>query len=241
MVQFGAWLVWLSCGVVVYWPLFGGTYPPDCPIGRLGWPLGAFAVAVPAVFLSQMRDFRPGSQAIVRVALAVFVIGYVAMTSSFLVWLRLFQGNRWGMTALISLILITKLSDTGAYAAGRLLGRNRMAPVLSPKKTWEGAAGGVVAAILASWLYFAVAPRWIVGPDAVAGSVWGAAVYGVVLAFAGIVGDLSESLLKRDVEQKDSGTLPGLGGVLDIIDSLLFAAAPAYLCWAVGLVGPGGS
>jgi phosphatidate cytidylyltransferase len=117
-----------------------------------------------------------------------------------------------------------------------------MAPVLSPKKTWEGAAGGLIAGALGSWAFFAVATQVLLTESQVSGGeLWWprCLAYGSVLAVVGLVGDLAESLLKRDVGAKDSGRgLPGLGGVLDVIDSPLAAAPVAYLCWALGLLGP---
>jgi phosphatidate cytidylyltransferase len=143
------------------------------------------------------------------------------------------------MAALVSLIFVAKMSDTGAYTFGRLLGRHKMAPVLSPKKTIEGGLGGILTACACSYLFFAVIAPWIVGPDAAAPSLWGCLVYGVVVSVAGVVGDLAESLLKRDMERKDSSRwMPGLGGVLDVLDSLLIASPAAYLCWIAGIVGP---
>jgi phosphatidate cytidylyltransferase len=148
------------------------------------------------------------------------------------------------MLALVSLIAIVKMSDTGQYAVGRLIGRHKLAPVVSPGKTWEGAIGGLVFAIATAWLIFAwSAPRMTNSPgglpplgESVAGGVR-ITLFAVLLAAAGLLGDLAESMLKRDAEVKDSSTwLPGFGGVLDLMDSLLGAAPVAYLLWALGLV-----
>jgi phosphatidate cytidylyltransferase len=130
-------------------------------------------------------------------------------------------------TAAVALtIFVPKVCDIGAYFTGRLLGRHRMSPVLSPKKTWEGAAGGIIAgasvAIGIDQLWVPVTSYW-----------WSAGCLGLALAVAGILGDLAESLIKRDAMRKDaSQIMPGFGGVLDVIDSILFAAPVAY--WWVG-------
>jgi phosphatidate cytidylyltransferase len=143
------------------------------------------------------------------------------------------------MAAVVSLIVVTKMSDTGAYFVGRSLGRHKMTPILSPKKTIEGGIGGILTACLASWIFFRWCVPGLVGEASVVTPWWGAVVYGAVIAVAGACGDLAESLLKRDMERKDSSRwMPGLGGVLDVLDSLLIAAPAAYLCWAIGLVGP---
>jgi phosphatidate cytidylyltransferase len=114
-----------------------------------------------------------------------------------------------------------------------------MTPVLSPGKTWEGAAGGVAAACLAAWACFRFLGPWLIGASYVQPPLWAVLIYGLVLALAGMAGDLAESMLKRDMQRKDSSTwLPGLGGVLDIIDALLVAAPVSYLCWIGGLLGP---
>jgi len=136
-----------------------------------------------------------------------------------------------------SLVIVVKMGDIGAYTCGRLVGRHKMTPTLSPGKTWEGAVGGMVFACLGSYL----ALEWLA--PALTGAAsrlpWGWLPYGVIVGIAGMVGDLAESLLKRDVGCKDSSTwMPGFGGVLDLLDSVLFAAPVAYLCWALGLVGP---
>jgi phosphatidate cytidylyltransferase len=131
------------------------------------------------------------------------------------------------------------MADTGAYFFGRAFGRHKMTPLLSPGKTWEGAAGGILTACAASWACFHWFGPWLVQSQYVEPPVIASLLYGLILAAAGMHGDLAESLLKRDMQRKDSSTwLPGLGGVLDIVDSVLVAAPCAYLCWVLGLVGP---
>jgi phosphatidate cytidylyltransferase len=128
------------------------------------------------------------------------------------------------------------MSDVGAYTVGRLIGRHKMAPVLSPGKTWEGVAGGLGFSCLGAWVTF----TWLVPAmtgEAPTPAAWRWIVYGLLVGGTGIVGDLAESLIKRDVGRKDSSTwMPGFGGVLDLLDSILIAAPIAYLCWALGLV-----
>ncbi len=99
---------------------------------------------------------------------------------------------------------VVKLGDTGAYTVGRLFGRHKMAPVLSPGKTWEGAAGGIVFAVLGSWLVFHLMPQAM--GFTLAQASWSWLLFGPVVGVAGIVGDLAESLFKRDMGRKDSST-----------------------------------
>jgi phosphatidate cytidylyltransferase len=121
------------------------------------------------------------------------------------------------------------MSDTGQYFVGRALGRHKLAPRVSPGKTWEGVGGGVVFGLIGAGLVF-----WLAGRFHVASVV----TFALALVPAGISGDLAESLIKRDVGVKDSSTwMPGFGGVLDLLDSLLVAAPVAYLFWALGWVG----
>jgi phosphatidate cytidylyltransferase len=125
------------------------------------------------------------------------------------------------------------MTDTGAYFTGRWLGRHKLIPWLSPNKTWEGLAGGIVVALLCAvgvgyWLHAAqLAPRPPAGP-----LIGWLALFGLLMAGLSVAGDLSASLLKRDAAVKDSGTaLPGLGGILDVLDSPLLAAPVAWLFW----------
>ena len=220
-------------------PIAWADYPLNCPLGRLGWPLLALAGGMILAFVGEMLRYREPGGVVIRLALGIFTMVYVGVLAGFLVHLRLFQGNQWGMAALVSTIVVVKMSDTGAYAFGRAFGRHPMTPRLSPKKTIEGGAGGIIASMLAAWLVLnVVTPRLIV-PDAPLTETWRWMTLGGLLAIVAMIGDLAESLIKRDMGRKDSSSwLPGLGGVLDILDSLLFAAPVAYACWAVGLVGP---
>jgi phosphatidate cytidylyltransferase len=150
---------------------------------------------------------------------------YVGLPLGMLVWVRLVHGGE----ALLLPIVIVAASDTAQYYTGRAIGRRKLAPRISPSKTIEGAVGGLVAAaIVATFL----APRWLGPADTATGlasPLVGAAV-GVTLALAGMAGDLFESFLKRRAGVKDSSSvIPGHGGVLDRVDSHLFAAPLYYL------------
>ncbi len=127
-----------------------------------------------------------------------------------------------GQTWIFFLVLVVKIADVGAYFVGSRLGKHKLAPRISPGKTWEGLAGGAAAAALASMAFVS-----IVGPNIPMGD---AVAMGVFVAMAGVVGDLFESLIKRSAGEKDSGdSIPGMGGMLDVLDSLLFGAPFLYL------------
>ena len=133
------------------------------------------------------------------------------------------ESTAQGYYVLGSLIVAAKCGDIGAYTFGRLFGRRKMAPLLSPGKTWAGFVGALVVAGLASYLWLQFGPRlfngrWIPGAAIVCVS------YGVLVAIAGIVGDLCESLMKRDLGKKDAAALlPGFGGLIDLTDSIVYA------------------
>jgi phosphatidate cytidylyltransferase len=238
-VHAGALMVVLTGMVPLVWGLSGASYSGDLEIGRFGWSLLALPMASALIFVVEMIRFRQPGESVVNVALGILTVVYIAVPVSFLVGLRLYKDNAWGMTALVSLVLIVKMSDTGAYFSGRWLGRRKMAPLLSPKKTIAGFVGGLLTAAAVSWIFFDFVAPSIVGSAHAGTSPAGALVYGLLIGVAGVIGDLSESLLKRDMERKDSSCwMPGLGGVLDVLDSLLFAAPIAYLCWFLRLVGP---
>jgi phosphatidate cytidylyltransferase len=126
-----------------------------------------------------------------------------------------------GVRGVITFIVVTIASDIGGYAAGVLLGRHPMAPVISPKKSWEGFAGSVLACVLAGWLLVV---------HLLDGQWWVGVVLGVIAVVMATLGDLCESVMKRDLGIKDmSHVVPGHGGLMDRLDSLLATIAPIWL------------
>ena len=236
----GSFLIPLAASLPVVFDLAGVAVAGDKGLGRCGWPLAAMALMATLALLGEMARFAKPGAAINNASLTIFTLVYIGLFTSFWPLLRLFRDDGWGMLALLSLLVIVKVADTGAFAIGKNLGRHKMTPLLSPGKTWEGFAGGLASACLASWGLFHYAGPAIVGSGYIEPPLAATIAYGLLLALAGMVGDLAESLLKRDMERKDSSTwLPGLGGVLDIIDAVLVAGPVAWLCWVLGLVGPG--
>jgi phosphatidate cytidylyltransferase len=168
--------------------------------------IGALAVA----------SGHPSAAVVRNAAAALFPIGYIGLPLGALAAVRTFAGRE----AVMLLVLTIVASDTAQYYTGRLFGRVPLAPTISPKKTREGAIGGLVfgtaAMTMGGWRLFPAAPPFIL------------VLCAATVVVLGIVGDLFESLLKRSAGVKDSSTLiPGHGGILDRIDSWLFAA-PVY-------------
>jgi phosphatidate cytidylyltransferase len=127
----------------------------------------------------------------------------------------------FGLWPLLMFVFVVKSADIGAYSFGTLFGKHKFSPNISPGKTWEGMAGAVAAAVI-------VAIGFARSFDIM--FLWAATAFGLCFAFIGQLGDLAESMMKRDAEKKDSANkVPGFGGVLDIIDSPLVAAPFAYL------------
>ena len=134
----------------------------------------------------------------------------------------------FGMAHLIGIVLIVKMADSGAYFVGKRMGRTKLAPVISPGKTVEGLMGGFVVAGLSAYIYYkAILPGLGIS---LGGTLWGPAVMAGLLTTGGVVGDLTESMVKRAAGFKDSGaSIPGLGGIWDVTDSLIPAAILGYL------------
>jgi len=237
----GNLLIIIGCWSPVFWSSMI-EHDLDWPASSVIFLLAAYyrpslalAIGVLLAFAGEMRRYeRPGSVT-ANLAAAVLALVYVGLMLSFVVQLRLM----WGIVALASLVIVVKMGDIGAYSVGRLVGRHKMAPTLSPGKTVEGAIGSLAFGCLGSWATFCCLIPWLGVEHAECGFRSNWLAFGLLVGGAGILGDLAESLLKRDVGLKDSGSwLPGFGGVLDILDSILVAAPVAYACWAFGLVGP---
>lgn len=131
-----------------------------------------------------------------------------------------------GRMMVLYLVGVVKISDVGAYFSGCTLGRHKLYPRLSPKKTWEGLAGGVISSLIVSLLFYVLAGGRL---GVLHLGLIDALVLGCILPVVGVLGDLFESLLKRASGLKDSGsTIPGMGGLLDVFDSLLFGAPVLY-------------
>ena len=183
------------------------------------WELLFIVLALFFLILMQFKR-RDSAGVIVDISTTLFGILYVSWFFSFLIKIRYLPG---GLGFLIALLLITKLGDIGAYLVGSKWGKKLLIPRISPKKTIEGALGGLLFSILGGLVCKSFLPFG----------------YGQLLAISaalgvlGQLGDLSESLLKRDCQVKDSGNIfPGMGGVLDEIDSLLFTAPVFYFILA---------
>jgi phosphatidate cytidylyltransferase len=151
-------------------------------------------------------------------AMTLFGVLYLGLTLGMLSMTRLLPQGEW---LIFFLLLVTWASDTGAYYVGTLFGRHRLAPTISPKKTVEGLVGGLIGAIIVAY-----AARWWFLPEL---SGLDCLILGTLLTLTGLWGDLAESAMKRSVGIKDSGgILPGHGGMLDRLDSLLFTAPVFY-------------
>ena len=193
----------------------------------------AVACGVILAFAAEMRRYSHPGGVTINLAGAVFTFAYLGLLSCFMIQLHM----AYGIGAILSLVVVTKMCDTGAFTTGKLFGRNKITPGLSPGKTIEGAIGGLIFACAGSWVWFEVVLTYL---DKTPTPFLGWILFGLAVGLAGMVGDLAGSLIKRDSRMKDSGqSVPGFGGVLDIFDSILMAAPVAYVLWVFGFVCPG--
>ncbi|HET7044687.1 MAG TPA: phosphatidate cytidylyltransferase [Gaiellaceae bacterium] len=186
-------------------------------LGGVDTLLAGFVATFPLAFLLK-GVAETKTTTTVSVSATVLGAGWVGLGLGFLLLLRDLPEH--GVLVVVTVLLAVWANDTLAYFAGRAFGRHRLAPLVSPGKTWEGFAAGTVASIAVA--FFAMYDQGFL-------EIWQAIVLGVVIAIAGPVGDLFESAVKRDMQVKDTGRVLGShGGMLDRIDALLFAAAAAY-------------
>lgn len=219
----GATIVTLICGAAASIPLLALPFSPFVPALLL------------SVVVALSNEIRYHHQEAVLVSWALTFAGavYVGMTLSHLTLIRaiaqppLQQGLMFGPASepgvawFFFVLVVTWFQDSAAYFVGKRFGRHKMAPILSPKKTWEGAVGGVIGAVLGAVMCIPLLGLPITWPVAV--------VLGLVGAVAGPLGDLSESMIKRQIGIKDTGNaIPGHGGILDRVDSLMYIAPVLY-------------
>jgi phosphatidate cytidylyltransferase len=198
--------------IASYWAQFDGL---DVLIaaGVIGLLLGAFVRGLPVAMI------------LVSTAGTLFGALYTGYLGGFVIRLKMqgdtLEGKHWGTDLLLLLVLMTWANDIFAYIFGKRFGKHALAPVASPKKTWEGAAAGLLGSLGVAFLLREFAIHSLSTTDVI--------VVTVIIVVLGILGDLCESLLKRSAGVKDSGTiLPGHGGALDRLDSMIFAATALY-------------
>lgn len=238
---------WLLCPAVVAVVVsvvlgvqFSTSFPGPSSPAAMGWPLVVQIFVIGFIFIIEIVSYRAHTRAIERIGAAAIIVGVIGLPLAFMVGLRLLdlenidatalKRGRLGIVPLLSLVAVVKAGDVAAYGVGSLCGRCRLVPTLSPGKTWEGAVASLSGAILVAWLVLEG-----LGIELPSRPWGGWLVFGIAVGLAGLLGDLAESLFKREMRAKDSGrSLGGLGGVLDLIDSLLFAAPVAWLLWTLG-------
>ncbi len=178
------------------------------------------------ISLIMLLSLKPEQGAFTNWAWTFAGILYVGWLLSYILELRgLGNGRSWVFLALFA----TFGSDTAAFFVGRAIGKHKLAPTISPNKTWEGAIGGLLGAVIISLLFLLPTPVQL----SASLTWWQAVILGLLISFFGQLGDLVESLLKRNVGVKDSGNLiPGHGGILDRMDSIVFAVVVVYY-WVI--------
>jgi len=202
-------------------------------IGSLGLSMLTFSVCVLVLFLKGCIQYREPGQSMETLGAEILTVVYVGVLLIITAQLRWLDGGATGYFALASVVIAAKLGDVGGYTFGRLWGKKKLVPILSPGKTQVGGYGALFGAALGSvlWLCFLgpkITDTWNAWP------IHWAIIYGVIIGAVGLVGDLCESLIKRDVEKKDSAQLmPGFGGLLDLLDSVLYAGPVAYILWLI--------
>lgn len=179
--------------------------------------------------------FVKGNNPFANTAVTLFGLAYLTIPLSFIISIVYFfaaDAHQDGRIWLLYLLLVTKITDVGAYIIGKLLGKNKLAPFISPNKTWEGAFGGLVASVLTSIAFQQIVTSYSIFP-LMQMTVVQSVFIGIAMSILAQFGDLAESLLKRDAGVKDSSHLPGLGGMLDVVDSLIFTSPFVYFLMRV--------
>ena len=165
--------------------------------------------------------FRNKEISFVNIGITILGVIYVALPLSLLTFLAFDTNNQYSYDLILSIFILVWLSDVGGYFAGINFGKHKLLERISPKKTWEGVAGGLVLCIIGSYILSQFFPI-------MSSYMW--LVLGVLICVSSVIGDLIESMLKRSANIKDSGNLlPGHGGILDRFDSVLFVIPIVYI------------
>jgi phosphatidate cytidylyltransferase len=209
---------------------------PWLPRESLPWlnlaaPAVVFVIVCMLAFVLSAWTFQAPGSSVLSIAAHILIVTYVGLLGSFVAQIRwMWESPELGTMAFFLVIFTAKFCDIGAYFTGRLIGRHKLAPVLSPGKTLEGSAGGLLFAVGLALLGVTVG-KSITGQQLL--DLRATIIFGVIVGLTAQIGDLMESLIKRDCQQKDaSSSIPGFGGVLDIIDSILFCGPVAFLLFA---------
>ncbi len=215
----------------------------SCAIVYAGWfshgehglesAMLAFALSVLLLFLKACVLYRQPGKNMETLSAELLCITYVGVLTAVTMQLRWMNGAAAGYFALASVVIGPKSGDIGGYTLGRLFGRKKMVPLLSPGKTWMGGFGAILGACGGCWLWLNYGPRLFdSGAQWSALPTWWILLFGVSMGLVGLIGDLAESLIKRDVGAKDAAALmPGFGGLLDLLDSILYSGPVALLLW----------
>lgn len=213
-------LILVAC---TWFSLCGLFRPPAPPSGAHDFETGVVVLCFLGLCVRQFLA-RRNPDGMAAIATTVLGLLYVPWLLNFIQKIHFLPGVE-GAFYLIYFILVTKFSDMGAYVVGSCCGRHKMIPRLSPGKTWEGFAGALVFSLAGSLIFAHFAGDRLAGMTPLH-----ATILGLLLGAAAVLGDLIESMFKREAGAKDSGRLfPGIGGILDLLDSLLFNAPLMYL------------
>ena len=218
----------IAAGLLMLGATFGyvsGEFGKAAPPSRVNdFETSLFILFVLGLCIRQFLA-KHNTAGIVAISTTLFGLMYVPWLLNFIQKINFFGRGVEGNYYVLYFVLVTKFSDCGAYAVGSLIGKHKMIPRISPGKTWEGFVGAIAVSTGASVLFYKLAPTHLLGMTTLH-----AIILGVVLSSAAVVGDLIESPFKREAGLKDSGKLfPGIGGILDLLDSLLFNAPLMYL------------
>lgn len=194
------------------------------PWGRIGaLTVGSILLAWVLFFIFPPKTRFPG-EALVPTALGIL---YIPFLLQFFLQIQLLESGKGGLFICLWVVVATKFTDMGALLFGKYLGKHKMAPTLSPNKTWEGAVGGTFVSVVGAYVTAMLGNQMDLGFQF---SLTTMAMLAIPLSIAGQIGDLIESGFKRQADVKDSGrSIPGIGGALDLMDSLILAAPLAYL------------